>query len=142
MGMGEPLYNFEAVKKAMKIVMEGDGISISRHRMTLSTSGVVPEIERCGEELRINLAISLHAADDDTRSQIMPINKKYPLKDLMAACAAYPGASNARRITFEYVMLKDINDSEADARALVDLVKDVHCKFNLIPFKPLARHAL
>ncbi|MDG2242657.1 MAG: 23S rRNA (adenine(2503)-C(2))-methyltransferase RlmN [Rhodospirillaceae bacterium] len=136
MGMGEPLYNFEAVKKAMKIVMEGDGISISRHRMTLSTSGVVPEIERCGEELRINLAISLHAANDDTRSQIMPINKKYPLKDLMAACAAYPGASNARRITFEYVMLKDINDSEADARALVDLVKDVHCKFNLIPFNP------
>ncbi|MGB1875744.1 MAG: 23S rRNA (adenine(2503)-C(2))-methyltransferase RlmN [Rhodospirillaceae bacterium] len=136
MGMGEPLYNFEAVKKAMKIVMEGDGISISRHRMTLSTSGVVPEIERCGEELRINLAISLHAGTDDVRSKIMPINKKYPLKELMAACAAYPGASNARRITFEYVMLKDINDSEADARALVDLVKDVHCKFNLIPFNP------
>lgn len=136
MGMGEPLYNFDAVKKAMKIVMEGDGISISRHRITLSTSGVVPEIKRCGEELRVNLAISLHAANDDTRSQIMPINKKYPLKDLMDACRTYPGASNARRITFEYVMLKGINDSEADARALVNLVKDVHCKFNLIPFNP------
>ncbi|MBT4738836.1 MAG: 23S rRNA (adenine(2503)-C(2))-methyltransferase RlmN [Rhodospirillaceae bacterium] len=136
MGMGEPLYNFESVKKAMQIVMTGDGISVSRHRITLSTSGVVPEIARCGEELRVNLAISLHAANDDVRSQIMPINKKYPLKELMEACRTYPGVSNARRITFEYVMLKDINDSEADARALVALVKDVHCKFNLIPFNP------
>ena len=136
MGMGEPLYNFEAVKKAMKIVMASDGISISRHRITLSTSGVVPEIERCGEELRVKLAISLHGATDEIRSKIMPINKKYPLRELMEACRTYPGVSNARRITFEYVMLKDINDSEADAWALVDLVKDVHCKFNLIPFNP------
>ena len=96
----------------------------------------MPEIKRCGEELRVNLAISLHAANDDTRSQIMPINKKYPLKELMEACKTYPGASNARRITFEYVMLKGINDSDADARALVKLVKDVPCKFNLIPFNP------
>lgn len=136
MGMGEPLYNFEAVKKAMQIVMASDGIALGRRRITLSTSGVVPEILRCGEELRVNLAISLHAADDETRSQIMPINKKYPLKDLMDACRNYPGASNARRITFEYVMLKGVNDSEADARALVKLVKDVPCKFNLIPFNP------
>lgn len=136
MGMGEPLYNFEAVKKAMQIVMASDGISISRHRITLSTSGVVPEIARCGEELRVKLAISLHGATDEIRSKLMPINKKYPLKDLMEACRTYPGVSNARRITFEYVMLKDINDSDADARALVDLVKDVHCKFNLIPFNP------
>lgn len=136
MGMGEPLYNFEAVKKAMQIVMASDGLALGRRRITLSTSGVVPEIKRCGEELRVNLAISLHAADDETRSQIMPINKKYPLKELMEACRDYPGATNARRITFEYVMLKGINDSEADARALVKLVKDVPCKFNLIPFNP------
>ena len=136
MGMGEPLYNFDAVKKAMQIVMASDGLALGRRRITLSTSGVVPEIKRCGEELRVNLAISLHAANDDTRSQIMPINKKYPLKELMEACKTYPGASNARRITFEYVMLKGINDSDADARALVKLVKDVPCKFNLIPFNP------
>lgn len=136
MGMGEPLYNFESVKKAMQIVMEPDGIALGRRRITLSTSGVVPDIKRCGDELRVNLAISLHAADDETRSEIMPINKKYPLKELMAACRDYPGASNARRITFEYVMLKGVNDSEADARALVKLVKDVPCKFNLIPFNP------
>src|SRR6185503_14892069 len=101
---------------------------------TLSTSGVVPEIRRCGEELGVNLAISLHAPDDDTRSQIMPINKKYPLKELMAACRNYPGASNARRITFEYVMLKGINDTPAHARALMKLVAGIPCKFNLIPF--------
>lgn len=136
MGMGEPLYNFEAVKKAMQIVMASDGLALGRRRITLSTSGVVPEIKRCGEELRVNLAISLHAANDETRSELMPINKKYPLKNLMEACRTYPGASNARRITFEYVMLKDLNDSEADARALVRLVKDVPCKFNLIPFNP------
>ena len=125
MGMGEPLYNFDAVKKAMQIVMASDGLALGRRRITLSTSGVVPEIKRCGEELRVNLAISLHAANDDTRSQIMPINKKYPLKELMEACKTYPGASNARRITFEYVMLNGINYSDADARALVKLVKDV-----------------
>ena len=136
MGMGEPLYNFDAVKSAMQTVMASDGLALGRRRITLSTSGVVPGIKRCGEELRVNLAISLHAADDETRSEIMPINKKYPLKDLMTACREYPGASNARRITFEYVMLKGINDTPADARALVKLVKDVPCKFNLIPFNP------
>ena len=120
----------------MKIIMADDGIAVGKRRITLSTSGVVPEIHRCGEELGINLAISLHAPDDDTRSAIMPINKKYPLKELMQACRDYPGASNTRRITFEYVMLKGINDTPAHARALIKLVKDVHCKFNLIPFNP------
>jgi len=136
MGMGEPLYNFDNVATALKIVMDGDGIAVGKRRITLSTSGVVPEIHRCGAELGVNLAISLHAPDDDTRSVIMPINKKYPLKDLMQACRDYPGASNARRITFEYVMLKDLNDSTAHARALVKLVKNIPCKFNLIPFNP------
>lgn len=136
MGMGEPLYNFDAVKKAMLIAMAGDGLALGKRRITLSTSGVVPDIKRCGEELRVNLAISLHAANDDTRSEIMPINKKYPLKDLMDACRTYPGVSNARRITFEYVMLKGVNDSAADARALVKLVKGIPSKFNLIPFNP------
>ena len=136
MGMGEPLYNFDEVKKAMQIVMAGDGLAIGKRRITLSTSGVAPAIKRCGEELRVNLAISLHAANDETRDALMPINKKYPLKELIAACETYPGVSNARRITFEYVMLKGINDSETDARALVKLVKDVPCKFNLIPFNP------
>ena len=136
MGMGEPLYNFDEVAKAMRIVMAGDGLALGKRRITLSTSGIVPDIKRCGEDLRVNLAISLHAADDETRNVLMPINKKYPLKDLMEACRTYPGISNARRITFEYVMLKGINDSEADARALVRLVKDIPCKFNLIPFNP------
>ena len=136
MGMGEPLYNFDNVAAAMRIVMADDGIALGKRRITLSTSGVVPEIHRCGEELGVNLAISLHAADDDTRSMIMPINKKYPLKDLMAACRTYPGASNARRITFEYVMLKGINDTPAHAQALMKLVRGVPCKFNLIPFNP------
>ncbi len=136
MGMGEPLYNFDNVATAMKIVMADDGIALGKRRITLSTSGVVPEIHRAGAELGVNLAISLHAADDDTRSVIMPINKKYPLKELMAACRAYPGASNARRITFEYVMLKGLNDTPAHARALMKLVKGVPCKFNLIPFNP------
>jgi len=136
MGMGEPLYNFENVAAALKIVMADDGIALGKRRITLSTSGVVPEIRRCGAELGVNLAISLHAPDDDTRSAIMPINKKYPLKDLIQACRDYPTASNARRITFEYVMLKGINDSPAQARALVKLVKDIPCKFNLIPFNP------
>src|SRR5690606_12670177 len=109
MGMGEPLYNFDNVKAAMQTVMDGDGISLSRRRITLSTSGVVPMIPRCGSELGVNLAISLHAVRDDVRSAIMPINKKYPLAELLAACRDYPGVSNARRITFEYVMLKDVN---------------------------------
>jgi len=120
----------------MRIVMADDGIALGKRRITLSTSGVVPEIHRAGAELGVNLAVSLHAPDDDTRSAIMPINKKYPLKDLMAACRTYPGASNARRITFEYVMLKGINDTPAHARALVRLVAGVPCKFNLIPFNP------
>jgi len=136
MGMGEPLYNFDNVATAMRIIMADDGIALGKRRITLSTSGVVPEIHRAGAELGVNLAISLHAPDDDTRSVIMPINKKYPLKDLMKACREYPGASNARRITFEYVMLKGINDTPAHARALVKLVKDIPCKFNLIPFNP------
>jgi 23S rRNA (adenine2503-C2)-methyltransferase len=136
MGMGEPLYNFDNVATALKIVMADDGIALGKRRITLSTSGVVPEIHRCGAELGVNLAISLHAPDDDTRSAIMPINKKYPLKDLMQACRDYPGASNARRITFEYVMLKDMNDTPAHARALIKLTKDIPCKFNLIPFNP------
>ena len=136
MGMGEPLYNFENVATALKIIMADDGIAVGKRRITLSTSGVVPEIHRCGEELGVNLAISLHAPDDDTRSVIMPINKKYPLKDLMKACREYPGASNARRSTFEYVMLKGLNDTPAHARALIKLVKNIPCKFNLIPFNP------
>ena len=136
MGMGEPLYNFEEVARAVKIIMDGDGIAVGKRRITLSTSGVVPQIHRCGAELGVNLAVSLHAPDDDTRSMIMPINKKYPLKELMQACRDYPGASNARRITFEYVMLKGINDTPAHARALIKLIRDIPCKFNLIPFNP------
>lgn len=134
MGMGEPLYNFEQVSKALKIVMDGEGISISKRRITLSTAGVVPMIERCGAELGVNLAISLHAVRDDIRDVIVPINKKYPIKDLMQACANYPGLSNARRITFEYVMLKGVNDTPADAKELVRLLKGVPAKVNLIPF--------
>jgi 23S rRNA (adenine2503-C2)-methyltransferase len=136
MGMGEPLFNYENVAKALKIVMDGDGISISKRRITLSTSGVVPAMRRCGEELNVNLAVSLHAVTDELRDIIMPINRKYPLRDLMAACRDYPGLSNARRITFEYVMLKGINDSPADARALVKLLEGVPAKINLIPFNP------
>ena len=134
MGMGEPLFNFDEVAKALKIVMDPEGISLSKRRITLSTSGVVPMIERCGAELGVNLAISLHAATDELRDKIMPINKKYPIRELIEACRRYPGANNARRITFEYVMLKGVNDSPADARALVKLVKDLPAKFNLIPF--------
>lgn len=134
MGMGEPLYNFEQVSKALKIVMDNEGIAISKRRITLSTAGVVPMIERCGAELGVNLAISLHAVRDDIRDVIVPINKKYPIKDLMQACANYPGLSNARRITFEYVMLKGVNDTPADAKELVRLLKGVPAKVNLIPF--------
>lgn len=136
MGMGEPLYNFENVKQALKIVMDEEGIALSRRRITLSTSGVVPMMQRCGEELRVDLAVSLHAVTDDVRSKLVPLNKKYPIAELLAACRAYPGANNARRITFEYVMLKDVNDSDADARALVRLLKDIPAKVNLIPFNP------
>ncbi|WP_321389570.1 23S rRNA (adenine(2503)-C(2))-methyltransferase RlmN [Emcibacter sp.] len=138
MGMGEPLYNFDNVKKALKIVMDEGGISLSRRRITLSTSGVVPEMKRCGEEIGVNLAISLHATDNETRSRIMPINNKYPLEELLQACADYPGASNSRRITFEYIMLKDVNDTDDDARRLVKLLKQykIPAKVNLIPFNP------
>ncbi len=136
MGMGEPLYNFDNVATALKIAMDGEGIGISRRRITLSTSGVVPMMERCGAELGVNLAVSLHAVTDEIRDRIMPINKKYPLAELMRACRAYPGASNARRMTFEYVMLKGVNDSAADARELLRLVKGLPAKFNLIPFNP------
>jgi 23S rRNA (adenine2503-C2)-methyltransferase len=135
MGMGEPLFNYDNVAKAMTIVMDHEGIAISKRRITLSTAGVVPMIKRLGEELGVNLAISLHAVNDEVRDRIMPINKKYPLAELMAALRAYP-ANNARRITFEYVMLKDVNDSLADARALVKLVEGIPAKFNLIPFNP------
>jgi len=136
MGMGEPLYNFDAVSDAINILTAGNGIAISKHRITLSTAGVVPDIRRCGETLGINLAVSLHSANDDIRTAIMPINKKYPLKDLMAACRDYPGISNARRITFEYVMLNEVNDSPADARALVKLLREIPSKINIIPFNP------
>jgi 23S rRNA (adenine2503-C2)-methyltransferase len=136
MGMGEPLYNYENVAKAMKIVMDGEGIGLSRRRITLSTSGVVPMMDRAGEELGVNLAVSLHAVRDDLRDEIVPLNRKYPIKDLIAACKRYPGSSNARRITFEYVMLKGINDSETDARALVYLIAGLPAKVNLIPFNP------
>jgi 23S rRNA (adenine2503-C2)-methyltransferase len=136
MGMGEPLYNFEEVKKALLIATDGDGLSLSRRRVTLSTSGVVPEIYRTGEEIGVMLAISLHATNDALRDELVPINKKYPLKELMEACRAYPGLSNARRITFEYVMLKGVNDSLEDARDLVKLLKGIPAKINLIPFNP------
>ncbi|MHA7971359.1 23S rRNA (adenine(2503)-C(2))-methyltransferase RlmN [Rhizobium sp. CAU 1783] len=136
MGMGEPLYNFEEVKKALLIASDGDGLSLSKRRITLSTSGVVPEIYRTGEEIGVMLAISLHAVRDELRDMLVPINKKYPLKELIEACRAYPGLSNARRITFEYVMLKDVNDSLEDAKGLIQLLKGVPAKINLIPFNP------
>jgi 23S rRNA (adenine2503-C2)-methyltransferase len=134
MGMGEPLYNFDNVATAMKIYTDHEGIAISRRRITLSTAGVVPMIERCGREIGVNLAISLHAVRDDVRDVIVPINRKYPLKDLLEACRNYPGVSNARRITFEYVMLKGVNDSMAEARELVRLLAGIPAKVNLIPF--------
>ena len=134
MGMGEPLYNYDAVKAALEIIMDGDGLSVSRRRITLSTAGVVPMMAQVGEELGVRLAVSLHAVTDELRDVIVPINRKYPIKELLAACKAYPGVRNSRRITFEYVMLKGVNDSAADARALVALLKDVPAKVNLIPF--------
>ncbi len=136
MGMGEPLYNYDNVAKALTIVMDGEGISLSRRRITLSTAGVVPMIERCGAELNVNLAISLHAVRNELRDYLVPINKKYPIEDLLQACRNYPGASNARRITFEYVMLKDVNDSAAEAKELVRLIRGIPAKVNLIPFNP------
>ena len=138
MGMGEPLYNFDNVKGALKLVMDGDGLALSKRRITLSTSGVVPMMDKCGEEIGINLAVSLHAVTKDIREEIVPINKKYGIEELLQACADYPGASNARRITFEYVMLKDKNDSDDDARELVRLLKHygLPAKVNLIPFNP------
>lgn len=136
MGMGEPLFNYDNVAKAMKIIMDGEGISLSKRRITLSTSGVVPQIKKCGEELGVNLAISLHAVTDELRDVIVPINRKWPLAQLMQACRDYPTLSNARRITFEYVMLKDVNDSDSDARALVKLIDGIPAKLNLIPFNP------
>jgi len=136
MGMGEPLYNFENVRDAMLRASDGEGLGISRRRITLSTSGVVPEIERWGREAQTMLAISLHAVRDDVRDELVPINRKWPLDKLLAACRSYPSLSNAKRITFEYVMLKDVNDSLADARELVRLVKGIPAKINLIPFNP------
>ncbi|QND48643.1 23S rRNA (adenine(2503)-C(2))-methyltransferase RlmN [Rhizobium lusitanum] len=136
MGMGEPLYNFESVKTALLIASDGDGLSLSKRRITLSTSGVVPEIYRTGDEIGVMLAISLHAVRDDLRDMLVPINKKYPLKELMDACRSYPGVSNARRITFEYVMLKGVNDSLEDAKGLIQLLKGIPSKINLIPFNP------
>ena len=134
MGMGEPLLNFDNVAKALTIIMDQEGISISKRRITLSTAGYVPNMQRCGEELNVNLAVSLHAVRDDLRDEIVPINRKFPIRELLDACRAYPGSNNARRITFEYVMLKDVNDSEADARELVRLMKGIPAKINLIPF--------
>ncbi|MCP3056613.1 23S rRNA (adenine(2503)-C(2))-methyltransferase RlmN [Aurantimonas marianensis] len=136
MGMGEPLYNFDNVREALAVATDGEGLSLSRRRVTLSTSGVVPMIPRTGEEMGVMLAISLHAVRDELRDELVPINKKYPLKDLLDACRAYPGVSNARRITFEYVMLKDVNDSMADAKELVRILKGIPAKINLIPFNP------
>jgi len=134
MGMGEPLYNYDNVAKALKIVMDNEGIAISRRRITLSTAGVVPMIRRCGAELGVKLAISLHAVTDEIRDKIVPINNKYPIAELLQACREYPGATNARRITFEYTMLKGVNDSVADAHALVKLIEGIPAKVNLIPF--------
>jgi 23S rRNA (adenine2503-C2)-methyltransferase len=136
MGMGEPLFNYDNVAAALRIVMDPEGLAMSRRRITLSTAGVVPMMRRVGHELGVKLAVSLHAATDDVRDVLVPLNKKYPIADLMQACRTYPGADNARRITFEYVMLKGINDQAADARALLRLVAGIPCKFNLIPFNP------
>ncbi|MEQ3625757.1 MAG: 23S rRNA (adenine(2503)-C(2))-methyltransferase RlmN [Celeribacter sp.] len=134
MGMGEPLYNFDAVRDAMKIAMDGEGISLSRRRITLSTSGVVPEIARCADEIGCLLAVSFHATTDEVRNKLVPINKRWNIEELLNALRAYPRLTNSERITFEYVMLKDVNDSDADARRLVNLIKGIPAKINLIPF--------
>ncbi|HEY4860483.1 MAG TPA: 23S rRNA (adenine(2503)-C(2))-methyltransferase RlmN, partial [Xanthobacteraceae bacterium] len=136
MGMGEPLYNFEAVRDALLIAADGEGIAISKRRITLSTSGVVPNIPRAGNEIGCMLAVSLHAARNELRNELVPLNRKYPIEDLLQACREYPALSNARRITFEYVMLRGVNDSAADAKALVKLLKGIPAKINLIPFNP------
>ncbi len=138
MGMGEPLYNFDHVRDALRLVMDGEGLALSKRRITLSTSGVVPMMARCGDEIGVNLAVSLHAVTKEVRDEIVPINRKYGIDELLKACADYPSASNARRITFEYVMLKDKNDSDEDAHELVRLLKryDLPAKVNLIPFNP------
>src|SRR6187399_2892587 len=136
MGMGEPLYNFDAVRDALLVVQDGDGIGISKRRITLSTSGVVPNIVRTGDEIGVMLAISLHAVRDELRNELVPLNRKYPIAELLQACRDYPGSSNARRITFEYVMLKGVNDSMDDAKLLVKMLKGIPAKINLIPFNP------
>jgi 23S rRNA (adenine2503-C2)-methyltransferase len=136
MGMGEPLYNFDHVRDAIGVLSDGDGLSLSKRRITVSTSGVVPQISALGDEMGTMLAISLHAVRDELRNTLVPLNKKYPLQELLQACRNYPGVSNARRITFEYVMLKGVNDSPADARELVRLLKGIPAKINLIPFNP------
>jgi 23S rRNA (adenine2503-C2)-methyltransferase len=136
MGMGEPLYNFEAVRDALAVVQDGDGLAISKRRITLSTSGVVPMIERAGSEIGVMLAVSLHAVRDELRDELVPLNRKYPIAQLLEACRNYPGLSNSRRITFEYVMLKGVNDSLADAKVLVKLLAGIPAKINLIPFNP------
>jgi len=136
MGMGEPLFNYDNVAEAIRIIMCGEGIALSKRRITLSTSGVVPEIKRCGGDLGVNLAISLHAVRDSLRDELVPINRKYPLAELIDACRNYPGLSNARRITWEYVMLDGVNDTDDDCRALLSLIKGIPSKLNLIPFNP------
>jgi 23S rRNA (adenine2503-C2)-methyltransferase len=136
MGMGEPLYNLDNVREALLVAADGEGIGLSKRRITLSTSGVVPMIKRAGDEIGVMLAISLHAVRDELRDQLVPLNRKYPLAELLAACRAYPGLSNARRITFEYVMLKGVNDTPAEARELVRLLAGIPAKINLIPFNP------
>lgn len=136
MGMGEPFFNYENTVKALKIIMDDNGIGIGRRKITLSTSGVVPMIKRCGEDIGVNLAISLHAVSNELRNELIPLNKKYPIEDLLEACRTYPVASNSRRITFEYVMLKGVNDSLDDAKELVRLLKDIHAKINLLPYNP------
>jgi 23S rRNA (adenine2503-C2)-methyltransferase len=136
MGMGEPLYNFDAVRDALLVVADGEGMGISKRRITLSTSGVIPNIQRAGAEIGCMLAVSLHAVRDDLRDQLVPLNRKYPISELLDACRNYPGVSNAKRITFEYVMLKGVNDSTDDAKALIRLLKGIPAKINLIPFNP------
>jgi 23S rRNA (adenine2503-C2)-methyltransferase len=136
MGMGEPLYNFEAVRDALQVVADNEGIAISKRKITVSTSGVVPNIARCGDEIGVMLAVSLHAVRNDLRDELVPLNRKYPIEELLEACRTYPGLTNAKRITFEYVMLKGVNDSLADAKTLVRLLAGIPAKINLIPFNP------
>jgi len=136
MGMGEPLYNYDNLSKALKIMMDPKGLGFSRQKITLSTSGVVPMIDKCAEDLRIRLAVSLHAVRDDLRNEIVPINRKYPLKELMESVRRYPETSGTKEVTFEYVMLKGVNDSASDARELIKLIEGIPAKINLIPFNP------